>query len=193
MGKTKDVRAAVEAELSFDPLVDTGDVAVRNIAGDVTLTGTVPSYPQYLEAAVAARRVAGVTNVHNHLAVQLPDGDYRDDVQLTTAVNNALAQNITVPGEVEATAMDPRVPGQRLRKFQVTARMTAGPYPALTNDRDRTSRRRSPPRSVPATSTRRLPAGTCWTRQWSRSNARPMSHQLRPKPPGRSSDATPSS
>ena len=28
-----------------------------------------------------------------------------------------------------------RPPGQRLRKFHVTARMTAGPYPALTNDR----------------------------------------------------------
>jgi hypothetical protein len=28
-----------------------------------------------------------------------------------------------------------RAPGQRLRKFQVTARMTAGLYPALTNDR----------------------------------------------------------
>ena len=43
--KTKDVRAAVEAELGFDPLVDAADIAVRNIAGDVTLTGTVPGYP----------------------------------------------------------------------------------------------------------------------------------------------------
>jgi len=59
MGKTKDVRAAVEAELRFDPRVDPSDVTVRNLGGDVTLTGTVPSYPQYLEAAAAARRVAG--------------------------------------------------------------------------------------------------------------------------------------
>ena len=29
----------------------------------------------------------------------------------------------------------PKAPGQRLHKFQVTARMTAGPYPGLTNDR----------------------------------------------------------
>ena len=29
----------------------------------------------------------------------------------------------------------PRTPGQRLRTFRVTARMTAGQYPALTNDR----------------------------------------------------------
>jgi hypothetical protein len=38
--KTKDVRAAVDAELGFDPLVDSADITVRNIAGDVTLTGT---------------------------------------------------------------------------------------------------------------------------------------------------------
>jgi osmotically-inducible protein OsmY len=55
VSKTKDVRAAVDAELGFDSLVDSADVTVRNIAGDVTLTGTVPSYPQYLEAAAAAR------------------------------------------------------------------------------------------------------------------------------------------
>ena len=56
VSKTKDVRAAVDAELGFDPLVDAADITVRNIAGDVNLTGTVPSYPQYLEAAAAARR-----------------------------------------------------------------------------------------------------------------------------------------
>jgi osmotically-inducible protein OsmY len=106
VSKTKDVRAAVEAELGFDPLVDATDITVRNIAGDVTLTGTVPSYPQYLEAAAAARRVAGVTGVHNHLEVALPDRDYRDDVKLATAANNALAANVTVPDSVEATAND---------------------------------------------------------------------------------------
>jgi osmotically-inducible protein OsmY len=61
VGKTKDVRAAVEKELGFDPVVTSADIAVSNINGDVTLTGTVPSYPQYVEAAAATRRVAGVT------------------------------------------------------------------------------------------------------------------------------------
>ena len=104
--KTKDVRATVEAELGFDPLVDSTDITVRNIGGDVNLTGTVPSYPQYLEAAAAARRVDGVTGVHNNLMVVLPESDYRDDVKLATAANNALAQNVTVPDSVEATAQD---------------------------------------------------------------------------------------
>ena len=106
MSKTKDVRAAVEKELSFDPMVDSGDIAVMNINGDVTLTGTVPSYPQYLAAAAGARRVVGVTGVHNHLEVVLPDSSYRDDVKLATAANNALTQNVTVPDGVEATAED---------------------------------------------------------------------------------------
>ena len=109
MGKTKDIREAVEAELRFDPLVDPADIAVRNINGDVALNGTVPSYPQYLEAAAAAQRVSGVKNVHNHLEVVLPPGNYRDDVMLTTAANNALAANVTVPDGVEATAYDGNV------------------------------------------------------------------------------------
>ena len=106
MSATKDIRQAVEAELKFDPLVDDADVHVVNINGDVALNGTVPSYPQYLEAATAAQRVSGVKNVHNHLEVVLPDADFRDDAMLTTAANNALAQNVTVPDGVEAAAQD---------------------------------------------------------------------------------------
>ena len=104
MTTTADIRESVEAELSFDPLIDSTDITVRNIDGDLALNGVVPSYPQYLEAAAAARRVAGVKNVHNHLEVVLPDGDYRDDATLTTAANHALTENITVPDGVAATA-----------------------------------------------------------------------------------------
>jgi osmotically-inducible protein OsmY len=104
VGKTKDIREATEAELSFDPLVDATDITVRNMNGEVALNGTVPSYPQYLEAAAAAQRVAGVKNVHNHLGVMLLPDDYRDDALLTTAANNALTANVTVPDSVEATA-----------------------------------------------------------------------------------------
>jgi osmotically-inducible protein OsmY len=77
-----------------------------NMRGDVTLAGTVPSYPLYVEAAAAARKVAGVSGVLNNLMAVLPDRDYRDEVQLITAANNALAQNITVPDGVKAVAAD---------------------------------------------------------------------------------------
>ena len=104
MTKTQDIRDAVELELSYDPLIDVSDITVKNINGEVALNGTVPSFPQYLEAAAAARRVSGVKKVHNHLEVTLPSGDYRDDPMLTTMANNALVVNIVVPDGVEATA-----------------------------------------------------------------------------------------
>jgi osmotically-inducible protein OsmY len=109
MGTTKDIREAVKAELGFDPLVDDAGITVKNMSGDVALNGTVPSYPQYREAAAAARRVQGVTSVHNHLMVVLSAGDYRDDPMLTSAANNALALNVTVPAGVEASASDGNV------------------------------------------------------------------------------------
>jgi osmotically-inducible protein OsmY len=104
MTKTQDIRDAVEREIIYDPLVDASDIVVKTINGDVALNGAVPSYPQYLEATAAARRVAGVNNVHNHLEVVLQPGDSRDDPTLTTMANNALALNIAVPDGVEATA-----------------------------------------------------------------------------------------
>ena len=109
MSSTKDIREAVEDELTFDPLVDASNITVNNVSGVVALNGTVPSYPQYLEAEAGAQRVAGVKHVHNHLAVELPDGDYRDDVQLATAANNALAGDVRAPAGIEATARNGNV------------------------------------------------------------------------------------
>jgi len=109
MSQTKDIRDSVEQELIYDPLVDASGITVKNINGEVALNGTVPSYPQYLEAAAATRRVAGVKNAHNHLEVALPPGNYRDDPTLTTMANNALTLNVTVPDGVEATAKNGNV------------------------------------------------------------------------------------
>jgi osmotically-inducible protein OsmY len=106
MVKNSDIRALVEEELSFDPMVDAANIAVVNMGGEVALNGDVPSYPQYLEAAAAARRIAGVTTVHNHLKVVLPPADKRDDTALTTAANETLAANGTVPNTVRVTARD---------------------------------------------------------------------------------------
>jgi len=107
MSKTNDVRDAVEDELTFDPDVDASGITVENAEntdGAVSLSGTVPSYPQYVAAAAGARRVAGVKNVRNHLEIALPPGDYRDDPTLTAAANNALTLNNSAPVGVEATA-----------------------------------------------------------------------------------------
>jgi osmotically-inducible protein OsmY len=105
MPTAKAVRESVKAELDFDPFIDPTNITVKNLNGEVALNGTVPSYPQYREAAAAARRVYGVTGVHNHLLVVLPAVDRRDDAELAAAANSALDLNITVPDNVEASAV----------------------------------------------------------------------------------------
>ena len=139
MGKNQDIRDAVETELEFDPLIDATDITVRNMNGDVALNGTVPSYPQYLEAAAAAQRVDGVKNVHNHLEVVLPPGDYRDDTMLTTAANNALALNVTVPDGIEATAQDGNLTLTGTAKFgaqRTAAELAVGGLTGVRNIRN---------------------------------------------------------
>jgi osmotically-inducible protein OsmY len=70
----------------------------------VVLAGSVPSYPQYIEAGAAARRVADVKDVHNYLELALPPGDYRDDPTVTSMANGALTLGHIAEGEAEATA-----------------------------------------------------------------------------------------
>ena len=136
MGTAQDIRDAVEAELEFDPLVDDADIDVVNIFGDMALNGTVPSYPQYLEAAAAAQRVAGVRIVQNHLQVVLPDEDYRDDALLTTAANNALAVNVTVPDGVKAIAHDGNLTLTGLVKYGQQRKAAERAVTALTGVRN---------------------------------------------------------
>jgi hypothetical protein len=73
--------------------------------GGLALNGSVPSYPRYREAATACR-AQDVTSVHNLLTVVVPPSD---DPTLTTAANNPLKLNITVPDGVEPTTSDGNV------------------------------------------------------------------------------------
>jgi osmotically-inducible protein OsmY len=98
MGKTKDIRAAVEAELSFDPLVDSADIAVRNLNGEVALNGTVPSYPQYLEAAAADQAVNGLVGVRT-VRDNIEIGYNADPVDLDLHVQEALDRSALVPDD----------------------------------------------------------------------------------------------
>jgi osmotically-inducible protein OsmY len=77
--------------------------------------------------------------VHNHLAVVLPDGGYRDDARLTTAANNALALNVTVPDGVEATARDGNVTLTGMVEFgrqREAAELAVARLPGVRNVKD---------------------------------------------------------
>jgi osmotically-inducible protein OsmY len=135
MTKTKDIRELVENELTFDPLIDPVDISVMNIKGEVALRGTVTSYPQCLEAGHAARRVYGVRKVHNHITVDLPRGDLRDDAELTAAADLALNTHITVPAGVSATAKDGDVMLQGIVEFAAQRTAAADAIAGLTGVR----------------------------------------------------------
>jgi osmotically-inducible protein OsmY len=99
-----DAGDAVADELTFDPDVDASDITVRAVGGAVLLTGTVPSYPQYLAAVAGARRVARARNLRDDLEIRLPPGDFREDAALTFAANDALTLNEATPASVQARA-----------------------------------------------------------------------------------------
>jgi osmotically-inducible protein OsmY len=75
----------------------TEEIAVIADAGVVTLRGTVGSLHQRRVAEVAAKRVAGVTEVHNALDVRLMDEWAREDAAVRGAALQALAWNTSVP------------------------------------------------------------------------------------------------
>jgi len=104
MGDIEDAGDALADELTFDPDVDASGITVRTVSGEIMLAGTVPSYPQYLAATAAARRVAGASNVRNDLEVRLPPDDVRDDTKLAKAANDALTLNEATPVGVAAKA-----------------------------------------------------------------------------------------
>ena len=86
-------------ELSWDPRVDETEVGVEVDDGVVTLTGTVTSWAKRLAAQEAARRVAGVRDVANGIAVKTPGGLFRTDTEIAQAVRRTLEWDVFVPDE----------------------------------------------------------------------------------------------
>ena len=101
-----ELRRDVAAELLWDPTVDAGQIAVSADDGIVTLLGTVGSLRQKREAARAARRVHGVTGVHDELRVRILSSDRRGDDDLRADVRQALMLDSVVPPGVGAEVED---------------------------------------------------------------------------------------
>ena len=104
MGDIEDAGDALADELTFDPDVDASGITVRTVNGEIIVTGTVPSYPQYQAATAAAQRIAEARNVRNDLEVRLPPDDVRDDTELAKEANDALTLNEATPVGVAAKA-----------------------------------------------------------------------------------------
>jgi osmotically-inducible protein OsmY len=98
----RDVQADVRAELAFDPKVDSGDVAVAANGGAVVLRGTVSTVRTARHAQAAAQRIRGVTSVRNYLRVRALARGPSPDVDIRTAVIQALMLNVTIPPTIHA-------------------------------------------------------------------------------------------
>jgi osmotically-inducible protein OsmY len=97
------LRAAVAAELGWDPKVDSTDITVSAEGGRATLHGTVTSFRQKRDADKAARRVYGATAISNFLEVHIPDQDRRADADVRADVRQALALSDLIPATVQAS------------------------------------------------------------------------------------------
>src|SRR5579863_1220341 len=92
------------------------------------------------ESRDALMKVYGITEIARALDTD-PGlvGKWRERHKLPAPDAELATGPVWLAGTIEpllaAGGPEPRVPGQRLHTFQVTARMIAGPYPALTNDR----------------------------------------------------------
>jgi osmotically-inducible protein OsmY len=87
----------VIAELSFEPSIDATNIGVVAKDGVITLSGTVPGYPDKRGAEHAAERVFGVKAVADETTVDLPLFHKRNDQEIALAAVNALSWQVSVP------------------------------------------------------------------------------------------------
>lgn len=101
------LRDDVLAELGWEPSVNAALIGVETNGGVVTLQGRVGSYGEKWDAERAVERVVGVQSVAVELAVHLPGDTRRDDSDIASAVNHALAwQNFVPKQQIKALVED---------------------------------------------------------------------------------------
>jgi len=98
-GVRSELQRKVFDELRREGVLQTADVYVDVQDRAVILSGAVKSYPEKLAAGRAARRVRGVVEVRNDLAVVLPAAQQRSDEDLAYAASCVLDSDVTIPGD----------------------------------------------------------------------------------------------
>jgi len=88
-----DLKAEVKEALDWEPALDDRAINISVKDGIVTLTGSVPSYPEKHTAEKAAGLVRGVKAVACELSVALPASNSRTDHEIAQAAADAIAWN----------------------------------------------------------------------------------------------------
>ena len=96
----------VQEELDWDPQIDDTRITIKADSGNVTLSGSVPSYYQATRAADDVTVVGGVTGIDNQLLVGLL-GETMNDADIAVASAAAIDADKFVPkGAVAADVLD---------------------------------------------------------------------------------------
>ena len=99
MRTDEDIRRDVEAELVWEPDIQSTDIAVKVKDGIVTLTGFVRSYTEKYDAERVAKRVLGVKAVVNDLVVKLASGSERLDREIAEDAIDALKRELPLTSQ----------------------------------------------------------------------------------------------
>ena len=99
MRDDQDIRRDVEAELVWEPDIQSTDIAVKVKDGIVTLTGFVRSYTEKYDAERVAKRVLGVKAVVNDLVVKLASGSERLDREIAEDAIDALKRELPLTSQ----------------------------------------------------------------------------------------------
>ena len=97
-GVASEVQSNVFHELRREPALHDAALYVDVSDRVVTLSGTVRCYPEKVAAGRAARRVRGVRDVRNNVAVILPAPQQRSDDDLVYAALRLVGSDALVPG-----------------------------------------------------------------------------------------------
>ena len=97
VGVRSRLQSNVFDEMWREVALDSDDLRVDVTDRVVTLSGTVRSLPQKLAAERAARRVRGVRDVRNEVAVVLPASQTRGDEDLAEAAACVIESDVLVP------------------------------------------------------------------------------------------------
>jgi osmotically-inducible protein OsmY len=95
----EDIRRDVEAELLWEPDIQSTDIAVKVKDGVVTLTGFVRKYSEKYLAERVAKRVLGVKAVANDLEVKLASGSERLDREIAQDAVDALKRELPISSQ----------------------------------------------------------------------------------------------
>lgn len=99
MPDDQSLRAAVMAELAWEPSVDAAHIGVTARDGIVTLSGFVDSFAAKAAAERAASRVRGVRAIAEEIEVRLSNHQKRADDEIAERVLRILAWDVEVPEE----------------------------------------------------------------------------------------------